>query len=88
MRDCFARLRHYAIIGGHDQHHNVCCLGAARAHGGEGGVAGRIQKSNLLVVVNCLVCANVLGDAAGFTTGNICFADRIKQRSLAMVHMP
>ena len=44
MRDRLGRLRHDAVVRGDDQHDNVGHLGAARAHGREGGVAGRIDE--------------------------------------------
>ena len=44
--DRFDRLRHDAVIGGHHQHDDVGGLGAARAHGGEGLVARRIDEGD------------------------------------------
>jgi hypothetical protein len=44
MRDRFDGLRHGAVVGGHYQHHDVCHLGATRAHGGESFVAGVSRK--------------------------------------------
>ena len=41
-------LRHHAVVGGDHQHHDVGHLGAARAHGGEGLVAGRVEEADLL----------------------------------------
>ena len=41
-------LRHHAVVGGDHQHHDVGHLGAARAHGVEGLVAGRVEEADLL----------------------------------------
>ncbi len=46
--DGFHRLRHHAIVGGDHQHHEIGHLGAARAHGGEGRMARRIEEGDLL----------------------------------------
>ena len=54
--DGFERLRHHAVIGGHDQHDDVGGLGAARTHAGEGFVTGRIEEHDLAAVSRgCLV---------------------------------
>ncbi len=42
--DGFDGLRHHAVIGGNHQNHDVGDLGAACAHRGEGGVAGRVDE--------------------------------------------
>ena len=39
-------LRHDAVIGGDDEHDDVGDVRAARAHGREGGVAGRVEESD------------------------------------------
>ena len=49
MLDRFDRLRHDAVIGRDHQHDQIGHLGAARAHGGEGRVAGRIDEGDLAV---------------------------------------
>src|SRR6516165_9366222 len=45
--DGFEGLRHDAIVGSHDQHHDVGSLGSARAHASEGFVARRVQEHDL-----------------------------------------
>ena len=80
-------LRHDAVIGGHHQNHDVGDAGAARAHGGEGGVAGRVDEGDLLTVLLDLVGADVLGDAAGLAGHDIGVADGVEQRCLAVVDM-
>ncbi len=44
--DRFDRLRHDAVVGRDHQHDDVGDLGAAGAHRGEGGVAGRIDEGD------------------------------------------
>ena len=44
----FERLRHHAVIRGDDEHDDVRDVRAARAHGTERGVAGRVEESDLL----------------------------------------
>ena len=86
--DGFHRLRHDAVVGRHHQHDDVGDLGAARAHGGEGRVAGRVDESDLGARRRGdLVSADVLGDAAGFACRDVRRADGIEQRRLAVVDM-
>ena len=47
VADGLDRLRHDAVVGRHHQHDDVGDLGAARAHGGEGGVAGGVDEGDL-----------------------------------------
>ena len=47
VMDRLDRLRHDAVVGRDHQHHDIGHLGAARAHGGEGGVAGRVDEGDL-----------------------------------------
>ena len=84
--DRLDRLRHDAIVGGNHEHDDVGDLGAARAHGGEGGVARRVDESDL-ASRGCsdLVGADVLGDAAGFACRHFGRANGVEQRSLAVV---
>ena len=78
-------LRHDAVVGGDDDDGDVGDLGAAGAHRREGGVAGRVEEGDRLVVVVDLVGADVLGDAAGLAGGDLGLADRVQQRGLAVV---
>ncbi len=82
----FHRLRHHAVVGGDHQHHDVGDLGAARAHGGEGGVTGRVDEGDLGAGGRGdLIGADVLGDAAGFAGRHMGRADGVEQRGLAVV---
>ena len=78
-------LRHDAVVGGDDDDGDVGDLGAAGAHRREGGVAGRVEEGDRLLVVVDLVGADVLGDAAGLARGDLGLADRVQQRGLAVV---
>ena len=40
------RLRHDAVIRGDDEHDDIRDVGAAGPHGGEGGVAGRVEEGD------------------------------------------
>ena len=62
--DRLLRLRHDAVVGGHDDDRDVGDLGATRAHRGEGLVARRVEEDDALAVVVDLGRADVLGDAA------------------------
>jgi hypothetical protein len=61
----FARLRHHAVVGGHDQHHDVGELGAARTHLRERRVARGIEEADDALRRLDVVGADVLGDATG-----------------------
>src|SRR3954447_10403837 len=78
-------LRLYAVVGGDHHDRDVPDLRAAGAHGGERLVAGGVEEGDRLVVVVHLVGADVLGDAAGLTRGDLGLADRVQQRGLAVV---
>ena len=82
-------LRHHAVIGRDHQDDDVGHLGAARAHRGERGVAGRVDEGDLLAAFRRghLIGADMLGDAAGFAGDHIGMAQRIEQRGLAVVDM-
>ena len=88
------RLRHDAVIGRHDQHDDVRDIRAARAHGAERRMAGRVEERDLRQLVFALgvregnrVGADVLRDAAGFAGGDVGFADDVEQRGLAVVNV-
>ena len=84
--DRLDRLRHHAVVGGDHQHDKIRHLGAARAHRGEGGVAGRIDEGDLAALGRGhLIGADVLRDAAGFAAHHIGVPDGVEQRGLAVV---
>ena len=83
--DGFDGLRHDAVVGGHDENHDVGGLGAAGAHGGEGGVARGVDEGDRLVVPHDLVGPDVLGDATGLAGHDVGRADAVEQQRLAVV---
>ncbi|MND75857.1 hypothetical protein D3C80_674900 [compost metagenome] len=86
VTDGFDRLRHDAVVGGHDQDHDVGDGGAARPHRREGGVARSVEEGDALAVFQThLIGADVLGDAAGFARGHIRGAQGVQQAGLAVV---
>ena len=87
MVDGFERLRHDAVVRRHHQHHNVGDFGAARAHASKGFVAGSVDEYDFAAVQLDVVGADVLGDAAGFPSRHVGFADGVEQRCLAVVHV-
>ena len=78
-------LRHRPVVGRDHQDDDVGHLGAARAHGGERLVAGRIQEHDVAAVAGHLVGADVLGDAARLARRDVGLADGVEQRRLAVV---
>ncbi len=62
----FDGLRHYAVVGGDDQHDDVGHIGASCPHSRKCLVARGIEECNLALADVYLVCADVLGDSACF----------------------
>ena len=90
--DGFNRLRHDAVVGRGDQHHDVGCFRSACAHARERFVTRRIQEHNLAPVSRRrlirdanFVGADMLRDAARLASGHIGGADGIEQGRLAVV---
>src|SRR5208282_5923501 len=71
----------------YDEDYDVRHLCAARAHAGERFVARCIHEHHGLALHLYFVCADVLRDAARFTTGNVRFADGVEQTGFAVVHV-
>ncbi len=88
MFDRLDRLRHHAIVGGDNQHHDVGGRGTARAHGGEGLMARRVEEGDQRAG-RCfhLIGADMLGDATGLTGSHGGLAQGIQQAGLAVVDM-
>ena len=83
--DRLDRLRHEAVVGRDDEDDDVGHVRAARAHRGEGRVAGRVEKGDARVLVIDRVGADVLRDAAGFARRDARLANRIHERRLAVI---
>ncbi len=81
-------LRHHAVIGGDDQHHDIGGGGTARAHGGKGLMARRIQEGDGLAGgQGDLIGADMLGDATSLASRHIRMAQRVQQAGLAVIDM-
>ena len=86
--DRFHRLRHDAVIGGDHQNDDIGDLGAAGAHRGERGVAGRVDEGDAAAGRRRhLIGADMLGDAAGLAGCDFGRTDGVEQRRLAVVDM-
>ncbi len=84
--DRLDRLGHHAVIGGDDQHDQVRDLRASGAHRSESLVPWRVDEHDRMPVGGLdLVGADPLGDAAGLARGDVCLADRVQDRRLAVV---
>ena len=84
--DRFDGLRHHAVVGGDHEDHDVGHLGAAGAHLGEGGVAGRVDEGHRPAGADVhLIGADMLRDAAGLVGRDIGAAQRVQERGLAVV---
>ena len=86
--DRLHRLRHDAVVGRHDQDHDVGGLRATGAHGGEGFVAGRVQERDLAVARLHLIGPDVLRDAAELLLGDPGLPDGVEERRLPVVDVP
>jgi hypothetical protein len=75
------------IVGRDHQHHDVRDLGPARAHEGEGLVAGGVEEDDLTRAHVHVVGPDVLGDAAGLARGHARLPDGVEERRLAVVHV-
>ena len=64
--------------GGDDEHHDIGDIGAAGAHIRENGMARGIEEGDFLVVMDYLIGADVLGNAAGLAGGDFSFAEEIE----------
>ena len=84
MLDRFDCLRHDTVVCSDDQHDHVGRFGAPCAHQSERFVTRRIEEHDATFLVRIVgagnldaIRADVLCDAAGFTAGDICDANRI-----------
>ncbi len=86
--DALLRLRHDAVVRGDNQDGDIRNPRAARPHGTERGMAGRVEEGDLLARDVDLVRADLLGDAAGLALRHVLLADIVHERRLAVVDMP
>ena len=67
MVDGFDGLRHYAVVGSHDDDYDIGYFGTASTHGGECLVAWGVEECDTAAVGELdVVSADVLGDATCF----------------------
>src|SRR5438552_15640581 len=85
MVDRLDRLRHDAVIGSNNKHHDVRNRSAAGPHRGKRRVTGRIEKRDRLTFVFNTISTDVLRDPSGFTGGDARLADRVHQRRLTVI---
>ncbi len=85
VRDRLLGLRHHAVVRRDDQDDDVGDLRAAGAHRRERLVARRVEECDHAFRRFDVVGADMLRNAAGFAAGNARAADRVEQRSLAVV---
>ena len=86
--DGLARLRHYAVVGSHNQHDDVGDLGAARPHRGEGLMAGSVDEGDRATLDLDLIGADALGDPTGLAGDDVALAEGVEQGRLAVVDVP
>ncbi len=87
MIDRLFCLRHDAVISGNHQNDNVCHLGTTGTHGCKSFMARSVEEGHLASIQVDIISTNMLGDATGFTFGDIRFTNCIQQTGLAMVNM-
>jgi hypothetical protein len=80
-------LWHHAVIGGYNEHSNICALGAARPHGGERLVTRGIQEGDLASFLLDLIGAYVLSDPTHLTGRHISRSDFVEQAGLAVINV-
>ena len=79
------RLRHHAVVRGHNEDHDIRELGPPRPHSRKGGVTGGIEEGHRAVPRIHVVRPNVLGNAPRLTTGHAGFANIVEERSFTVV---
>jgi hypothetical protein len=82
------RLRHNAVVGGHNKDNDVCRVGAPGAHSGKSFMARRIQEGNAPFRKLDFVGAYMLRDTAMLGFSDLGAADHIQKRRLAVINVP
>ena len=85
MCNGFDGLRHYTVVCGNHENHDVGRFRAARAHGGKRFVTRGIQEGNHAAWRFDVISADVLRNAACFALYYFGAADVVQQRGLAVV---
>src|SRR5438046_531237 len=79
MVDGLHRLRHDAVVGGHDQDDDVRRLGTPSPHGRERFVTRRVEEGDLAVRRRDLIGPDVLRNAAELLLGDLRLADGVEE---------
>ncbi len=87
MVNCFDSLRFNPIVSSDDQDGNIGNLGSPGPHSRECFMAGRIEKYNFFPGDLYLISSDMLGNAPGFTGGDISLANSIQERCFSVVNM-
>ena len=94
MIDGFQCLRHDTVVRRDNEHDDIRDIRAARAHGTERCVTGRVEERDLRQFLFAFwmrhgnrVSADVLRDAAGLACGDIRLANHVEQRCFAVVNV-
>src|SRR4029077_4570923 len=85
MGNGFECLRHYTVVGCHNQDDEIGHFGPASAHARERFVAGSIDENDSAAIHGNDGRTDMLGNSAGFTGGDIGLANGIEETGLAMV---
>ena len=83
--NCFTRLGHDPVVGGHDDDRNVGDLCTTSTHGGKRLVARRVKERDRVAINLDLIGANVLGDATRFARGDTRIANDVEQTGLTVI---
>ena len=85
--DCFNRLRHDTVIRRNDEDCDISRLCASRSHSGERFVTGGIKEGDIFIADFYPVSTDGLRDSACLACRNVCVADGIEKRRLAVVNV-
>ena len=88
VADRLLGLGHDAVVGSDHEDNDVRDVCAARAHRGESGVAGSVEESDFVSAMLHRISADVLRDATRLTRRDARLADKVHERSFAVVDMP
>jgi hypothetical protein len=92
LRERLERLCLYAIVSCDDENGDVGNVGPTCANGRESSVTRSVDEGNFLidtfVLVDYLVCGDVLCDTASFSRDDVGLADKIEKCRLTVVDVP
>ena len=85
--NCFNCLRLNFIIRGDHKYNDISDICSSGTHRGKSLVSWCIEECNPVSTCLQMICANVLGNAASFTSRDTGFPDFIEQRSFPVINM-